>query len=149
MEGLPNEFGTGPAPVNPHGVAAGFRNWGNAGVGGQTLCGGEAITLGSDGGDEARFQSRSGAREGLNNGPIGMRTENLGNVLFHGADASSHLGQEPDRVLNTEHSGFQQGRIVGGGDSLANLLQALLIALFATAVVLVEEVEQGLGGNLL
>src|SRR5436305_2068784 len=80
VEGLPGEFRTSPAPVNPTALAAALGHRRNAGIAGQTVGRCETITPRADRRNQTRLERRTSSRKRRHQRAIRVRAIDLADL---------------------------------------------------------------------
>jgi hypothetical protein len=149
VERLQQELRAGRATVDTALFAAASRDRCDPGERLQ-LCGGlEAFSVRAKGHEQPRGESRTGARQGEEQGRIRMLVHELAEAVFVALDGLRQGTQLADQALHLEHAGLNQGPVRGQRNRGLHEFQPLDNPFFVAGVVgLVELAERSRRGSL-
>ena len=148
VEALAHGLGTGPASMDPDGIAAGFLDRRDAAVAGHGLGGREAIALRAPGRRRARRQEPGRRRENCPRWPRRPLEQTGPQCAYYTRPEWLAGGQFPCHTLGLHRLGQDHRRVGGQRLGLSQQLEPLLDQLLGTAMVAAVELAQPMRSGL-
>lgn len=146
-EGLAEETGSTPAPVDPFMFAAFLGDGGDAAEFLEVAGGGVTVALGAESDEEAGTQSGSGARKMAKEVGFGMHLKDEFDFLLIAFDAEVEFGQLLSEEAAVEDTDGDDGLIGGQGSGVGNTFQTFFNGVRAANVVGMIEGADGVGSG--
>src|SRR5258708_36578576 len=131
LEGLPQEFGTGQAPMNPNAGTAFFGDRSDAGellhLSGEF----KAAAVGAESGEQTRSQRRTSTRKAAKQGRVTMLIEQRSDLLVVAFNGFAQQRDLWEQCLNLHRVGQQHGAVLGQRLSLLDIGDQLFQLVFA------------------
>lgn len=112
VKGLTEKARTRPADMDPFGLAAAHGNRSNSGESLEIPGGMVSISLRAERCQQTRSQRGAGAREGIENGKIGVRRRGLCDLAIETSDSFPQSGDQVDEYSRHRDSRLNQGFVM-------------------------------------